>query len=210
MLSLEYLSKLGRVKKVSCMMMQDRGAQQSVDQSIIEMTDLQVASKFLTQAIKDKKSLASALSSKYVVEDKSIFVMFIDLNYDESKKREKMVSCDQVKAAIHDWNIANTDYLILIVSAKLSPDAKKEAALPCVSIMTHDFLTFPVARHCMVPKHTKLTSAFKKEFLEARKLESKQLPILRVTDPVALYYGYEVDDVIRVERPGWEVYRVVL
>jgi len=192
------------------MMMQDRGAQHSVDQSIIEMTDLQVASKFLTQAIKDKKSLASALSSKYVVEDKSIFVMFIDLNYDESKKREKMVSCDQIKAAIHDWNIANTDYLILIVSAKLSPDAKKEAALPCVSIMTHDFLTFPVARHCMVPKHTKLTPAFKKEFLEARKLESKQLPILRVTDPISLYYGYEVDDVIRVERPGWEVYRVVL
>lgn len=210
MLSLEYLSKIGRVKRVTCMMMQDRGATNVGDRDIVAMTDLQVASKFLTAAIKDKKSLASSLSAKYVVDCKSIFVMFVDLNYDEAKKREKMVSCDQVKAAIQEWKAAATDYLILIVSAKLSPDAKKEAALPRVSIMTHEFLTFPVARHCMVPKHTKLSQEHKSEFLEARKLESKQLPILRLTDPVAAYYGYEVDDVIRVQRPGWEVYRVVL
>jgi DNA-directed RNA polymerase subunit H (RpoH/RPB5) len=208
MLSLEYLSKIGRVKRVSCMMMQDRGAQP--DRDLLDMSDLQVASKFLTTAIKDKKSLASALSAKYTIDTKSFFVMFVDLNYDEAKKREKMVSCDQVKASIHEWKSVGTDYLILIVSAKLSPDAKKEAALPRVSIMTHDFLTFPVARHCMVPKHTKLSEEHKAEFLHARKLESKQLPILRLSDPVAVYYGYEVDDVIRIQRPGWEVYRVVL
>jgi hypothetical protein len=192
------------------MMMQDRGAHHAPDRDLVDMTDLQVASKFLTAAMKDKKSLAASLSDRYTVGTKSVYVMFVDLNYDEAKKREKMVSCDQVKAAIHEWKSIGTDYLILIVSAKLSPDAKKEAALPRVSIMTHEFLTFPVARHCMVPKHTKLTDNHKSEFLEARKLESKQLPILRLTDPVAAYYGYEVDDVIRIQRPGWEVYRVVL
>lgn len=210
MLSLEYLAKIGRVKRVSCMMMHDRGAASLADRDIVTMTDLQVASKFLTAAERDKTSLACSLSAKYVINCKSTFVMFVDLNYDEAKKREKMVSCDQVKAALHEWKSAATDYLILIVSAKLSPDAKKEAALPRVSIMTHEFLTFPVARHCMVPKHTKLSHDHKCEFLEARKLESKQLPILRLTDPVAAYYGYEVDDVIRIQRPGWEVYRVVL
>jgi DNA-directed RNA polymerase subunit H (RpoH/RPB5) len=98
----------------------------------------------------------------------------------------------------------------LYKSWKTVTGRKKEVSLPNVSVLMHDFLLFPVGRHVMVPRHTALTHTQTKEFLTARKLEASQLPNLKVTDPVAMYYGFPVDSIVRIERPGWDVYRVVV
>jgi DNA-directed RNA polymerase I, II, and III subunit RPABC1 len=120
-----------------------------------------------------------------------------------------MVSCDQIKSALIVWKSTEDNFLTLISPGKLSPDAKKEVAIPNATVLTHDFLMFPVARHAMVPRHTMLTEDQKKEFLEARKLESSQLPSIKASDPISMYFGYPLDAIIRIERPGWDVYRVV-
>lgn len=211
-LTLEYLSKIGRVKRISCIMMADRGYKMPNDEHLLEsMTDLQVGAKYLNIAQKAKTSFAMALSSSYVRGSESTLLVFLDLNYDEAKKREKMVSCDQIKAGIARWRQCSECQSVTFISpGKLSPDAKKEVAMPNVSVLTHDFLLFPVARHILVPPHTALTKKETEEFLTSRKLEALQLPNLKISDPIAMYYGFPVNSIIRIKRPGWDVYRVVV
>ena len=118
---------------------------------------------------------------------------------------------EQVKAALQLWSESFSECgdCLLVAPGKLSPDARKETARPDVTVLTHDFLLFPVGRHRMVPRHQRLTSDERAVFLERRKLAAGQLPQLKTADPVAVYYGYKPGDVVRISRPGWDVFRVV-
>lgn len=211
-ITLEYISRLGRVKRVSCIMLTDRGYNLP-DQEVIldEMSDLSVGAKYLQIAKEAKCSLGYSMSSTYSRDNDSLLVLFLDNNYDEGKKREKMVSTEQAKTAITLWKTSFSDCqkCLLICPGKLSPDAKKEVNLPNLSLVTHEFLLIPVGRHIMVPKHEALTPADAKVFLENRKLNKEQLPQLKLTDPVSIYYGYSPGTIVRIERPGWTVFRVV-
>jgi DNA-directed RNA polymerase subunit H (RpoH/RPB5) len=136
----------------------------------------------------------------------------LDNNYDEGKKREKMVSTDQAKAAIKLWkeSFADAQSCILVCPGKLSPDAKREANIPHLHLITHDFLLIPVGRHVLVPKHHSLSEEDAKVFLAHRKIDRFQLPQLKSSDPVSIYYGYEPGMVVKIERKGWTVFRVVV
>ena len=210
--TLEYIAKLGRVKRVSCAMMEDRGyILPENEMSLKSISDLSVGSIYLKIAKDLKCSYGYALSCTYVRGQESTLVLFLDNNYDEGKKKEKMVSTEQAKAAISLWKKSFTDSLhcILICPGKLSPDAKKEVSMPNLALLTHEFLLMPIARHDMVPKHEALTKKDSDIFLSHRKLESNQLPQLKVSDPICLYYGFEQGTIVRVRRPGWTVFRIV-
>ena len=61
----------------------------------------------------------------------------------------------------------------------------------------------------MVPPHKALTDAELKLFETSRKVYAAQLPQLKINDPISLYYGFEIGNIIKISRPGWEVHRVV-
>ena len=210
-LTLEYLTKLGRIKRISCIMMEDRGYVLSAQEKFDDMTDLAVGALYLNKAKKEKTTLSLALSKVYSLRENHLLVLFLDNNYDEGKKKEKMVSSEQAKLAIEKWKTAfsQCQECLLISPGRLSPDAKKESCVSHLTILVHEFLMLPVGRHIMVPKHTKLNEEETKQFLHYRKIDRIQLPQLKVTDPVCMYYGFKPDTVVRVERPGWTVYRVV-
>ena len=211
-ITLEYISRLGRVKRVSCIMLSDRGyilPEQEV--ALDDMSDITVGAKYLQLAKEAKCSLGYSMSSTYCRDQESLLVLFLDNNYDEGKKREKMVSTEQAKAAIQLWknSFSDCNKCLLICPGKLSPDAKKEVNMPNLSLVTHEFLLIPVGRHIMVPRHEALTSSDADIFLQTRKLNKDQLPQLKVTDPVSIYYGYAPGTIVKIQRPGWTVFRVV-
>lgn len=211
-ITLEYVAKLGRVKRVSCIMMRDRGFDLPEQEApLLDMSDLTVGARYVTLAKRAGCSLGYALSCAYARDGLSTLVLFLDNNYDEGKKREKMVSTEQAKTAIALWkaSFADCKSCILVCPGKLSPDAKKEATLPNLALLTHEFLLLPVGRHVLVPPHEALREEDAAVFLSHRKLERAQLPQLKVSDPVSLYYGYEAGTIVRVSRPGWTVFRVV-
>jgi DNA-directed RNA polymerase subunit H (RpoH/RPB5) len=212
-LNLEYVSRIGRVKKCSCIMMNDRGYELPDQENQLEtMSDLSVGALYLSLAKKVKCSLGYALSCTYVRNNESALVLFVDNNYDEGKRREKMVSTDQAKAALNLWknSFGDCKKCILICPGKLSPDAKKEVSLPNVTILTHEFLLMPVGRHVLVPNHYPLNENDSDIFLKSRKIERDQLPQLKVSDPISCYYGFEPNTIVKISRPGWSVYRVVV
>lgn len=214
-LSVEYLTKLGRVKRVSCIMLKDRQyviPEQENDFGL--KNDLQIGAFYLKLAKRTKTTLGLAMSCTYTKQDskEKIFVLFMDGNYDELKKKDKMISTEQAKSAIILWkkNFQECVRCILVSPGRLSPDAKKEASsFGTLSVLTHDFLLIPVGRHILVPKHECLTKDEEKIFQKSRKLDKCQLPQLKVSDPICLYYGFVSGNIIKVSRPGWTVFRIV-
>ena len=211
MLNLDYLAKVGRSKKVSVLMMMDRGYQIPEEEKF-EDNDLGIGAKYLQLAKQSHTSLGNALSSVYYGDNKpTTLIMFFNNNYDESKKRNKMVSSEQAKNAISLWleKYSECKECILIAPGKLSPEAKKEVIMDNLTVLTHEFLTFPIARHDLVPQHIALTDKEKQEFTSARNIQCELLPQLKIHDPISLYYGYKIGTVVRISRPGWTVFRVV-
>jgi DNA-directed RNA polymerase I, II, and III subunit RPABC1 len=212
MLNLELLSCLGRTKRVASIMMKDRGYElPELEKDIDTLSDLSVGAKYLSMAKSQGRSLGLALSSVYDSKEPSTVILFFNNNYDEVKKKKKMVSCDQAKQALE---IFKNDYpqcseCILISPGKLSPDAKKEVVDDKVTVLTHEFFTFPIGRHCLVPKHEALTESDAKKFTQFRKIESNLLPQLKLSDPVSQYYGYKIGTIVKISRSDWTVYRVV-
>lgn len=185
-------------------MMKDRNYE--VNDELLKKNDLELILHFVQIALKNETSISESLNDVY----NNICIIFLDTNYDEVKKKEKMVCCEQAKIAIDKWkSFYKTKYCIVVCPGKMSPDAKKEFDLKRLTIMTHDFLMFPVGRHILVPKHTALNEEEKKMFVEHRKIQPQELPELKIYDPVSLYYGFKLNDIIKIERPSWTVFRVV-
>jgi DNA-directed RNA polymerase subunit H (RpoH/RPB5) len=193
-------------------MMNDRGYDLPENEKDLHLkSDLSVGALYLTIAKNAQCSIALAMSCTYVKDETSILVLFLDNNYDEGKKREKMVSTDQVKAGIQLWknSFESSNKCIFVCPGKLSPDAKKEVSIPNLITLSHEFLFFPIGRHIMVPPHKALTKNECEMFELSRKLLACQLPQIKISDPVSLYYGFELGSIIKISRPGWEVHRVV-
>lgn len=54
--------------------------------------------------------------------------------------------------------------------------------------------------HEMVPKHELLTPKEKEELMKLYRAEESQFPLIRITDPIARYYGLKRGDVVRITR----------
>lgn len=216
-MNIDFLSQCGRVKKTSVEMMRDRGYDIKDEVWVLDVkkSDLSISLTFLKRAAERGISLCSSFSNLYYAmpghEDipLCLAVHFLDRNFDENKQRDKMVSTEQFKTILREYSKQSANKCLLIVPTKLSPQARKEASRSNLGIMHHDELKFNVARHCMVPKHTAVSREDAAVFYESRKIDLHQLPLLRESDPVAKYYGYAKGTLVRVERPGWTVYRVV-
>ena len=66
-----------------------------------------------------------------------------------------------------------------------------------ISIITYAQLFINIYRHEHVPKHTVVQ---KQDYEHIRDLEDHNIPRLMFTDPVALYLGLAIGDIVRIHR----------
>lgn len=69
-----------------------------------------------------------------------------------------------------------------------------------VQIFEQAELVVNVTEHILVPKHELLSEDEKVELLKRYKLKAQQLPRMKVTDPVAKYYGLFRGQVVKITR----------
>jgi DNA-directed RNA polymerase I, II, and III subunit RPABC1 len=198
-------------------MMKDRGYNVTDEEWILDSlkTDLSISLTFLKKSAELGVSLCSSLNKVYYTagtdtnEKSSLAVYFLDRNFDVVRQRDKMVSTEQFKIVLREYSKQRANRCLLIVPTKLSPQARKEASRSNLGIMLHEELLFNVSRHCMVPKHTEISNEDAAIFFKSRKIDPHQLPLLRESDPIAKYYGYVKGTLVKIDRPGWTVYRIV-
>jgi DNA-directed RNA polymerase subunit H (RpoH/RPB5) len=213
-ISISLVWTVGRVKKNFCLMMMDRGYElDKEEENLCKLSELSIGSHYLNKALEEKKSFRDVITQVYEKSSEKTLSLFLDANYDESKKREKMISSDYIKSSILKWknDYQNCAHCILISPGRLSPDAKREILIPNLVLLNYDFLMVPIGRHSMVPRHIGLSKEDATKFLETRKIIPMQLPQLKKTDPVSIYYGFHVGTIVKIIRPGGVVhFRIVV
>jgi DNA-directed RNA polymerase subunit H (RpoH/RPB5) len=83
---------------------------------------------------------------------------------------------------------------------KIHKEASESTDNPVMEVFKKQELGFCVPYHCLVPKHTALSSVEKKKVLDYLKCRTSSLPKLKESDPVAKYYRYPVGTVVKIER----------
>ena len=188
-----YVTKMPRILRHLKLMMKDRGHDYPFD----ETTD------FINGALDRKCSIGEFLS----VTLEKISVQFVDPVFDFVRDREIMTSRPQL------WGVTKNEIdTIVVVFAKLSPDANKFAATikkRVTILFGPTALAFPLSSHILVYKHSLLNPKEEREFKERYSIEKKQLPILRYSDPVRVWYGWPKGGVVRIERPVGNVWRFI-
>lgn len=187
--------ELGRIKRNVLIMLKDRGIHISKDEEeLINMKSLDIFCKCLNNPKKNY------FSCEYTIEKKIILVHFI------IHTQKKKVCVDEIK------EIFKKKYLnyIIIVPDKLSFDSNVEIQKhKNVQLFSYDFFMFPVIKNVFVPTHILLSKDETEEFLKKRNILIDQLPILRINDPIVKYYGWSINQIIKIIRPGHNFYRVI-
>lgn len=190
-----FLYTLGLVKATTLSMMKSRGYETRAAKSPYEeMLDI------YTTATTTKCSLAKAATQTYKGRGlPSLTVVFVDRNVDPMKRKDKMVSTEQVKGVLLD----HPGPKVLVVPFKLSPQAKKEIQPYGIQVFTFDNLVIDIVNHCLYVPHEKL----KEDSDEYN--DAEYLPKISVSDPVVRWFNFPVGSVLRINRSDCPVYRVV-
>lgn len=166
-------------------------------------------------AIERGVSIGEALTCNVVRDTRVLRVVFLDPMFDATKGgRETQTSTFQLAAAA---SYATRCDVLAISFPKLSPDAVKGAArmrrrspgLNPLEVLTFANLAFPISTHVLVPKHTALSADDAKLFETTRKIARNKLPILKLTDPVCIWYGWTTNTIVRIDRSIGVAWRVV-
>lgn len=250
MLSVSYLTHLGHAKLNQIRMMRDRGhALPDLETGLLaaEADPMLVIHTFAEHALRRGCSLAEALSGTYAAAaiptqgrlPNVTTVVYLDLQWEDAKRRSKMSSTDQVKSALDAARVVCagvgaalecTDAMptVLVISpTPLTPEAKREimdvgavteggsgsragaGESVRAQVMLLHELYVPLTEHTLVPKHRRLTADEAARFYTERNVHPTQVPVMPDNDPVAAYYDYREGDVIAVERPGSVEYRII-
>jgi DNA-directed RNA polymerase I, II, and III subunit RPABC1 len=188
---------IGRIKKNVLFMLHDRGIQLNEEEQILSNNY-----SFMDIFCKCMNNNETGFSREYNFEKGKIFVHII------IKNMRKKVCLKEIKEIFS--KISKINSYILIVPDKLSFDANLEIQkYKNVEIFTYDFFLFSLPRHEYVPKHILLNENEKQRFLKKRNLCIEQLPLIRKSDPVIKYYGWQKGSIVQIQRPGWMVYRAI-
>jgi DNA-directed RNA polymerases I, II, and III subunit RPABC1 len=105
-------------------------------------------------------------------------------------------------------------HLIIIANNKATPKVTNVLGIlgHNAQLFTEQELAFNITKHQLVPKHVKVDEQEKKHILEKYakqpdgSIHIEILPAIFITDPIVKFYGFKVDDLIRIERPRLDGY----
>mmetsp|Transcript_50848 Transcript_50848/g.58468 ORF Transcript_50848/g.58468 Transcript_50848/m.58468 type:complete len:218 (-) Transcript_50848:44-697(-) len=102
---------------------------------------------------------------------------------------------------------AGAKRMIIVISGKLVATSKRrieEASRSELAVKTQlfseDDVVVNITHHELVPQHVPLSEDEVKEVLTAHSLEKSMLPRMLVNDPIALYFGLERGNVVKISR----------
>lgn len=207
MLSVAYLTQLGTAKLNQIRMMRDRGhALPALEATLLheEAEPMRVIHTFTTYALQQGCSLAEALSGTYapgpaITQGRApdmTTVVFLDLQWEDAKRRSKMSSTDQVKSALDAArSVLPTDPASAAASA--TAPAPAPAPAPATTVVDPVRARVEEARALGVPNvlvisPTPLTPDAKREIMDvgdvteggdgARVGESVRVQVMRLLD----------------------------
>jgi DNA-directed RNA polymerase I, II, and III subunit RPABC1 len=190
----QFLYAFGLVKVNSLRLMHDRGF--PVDERRF-WTPYQMMEDLYARAMASGKSLAEEATESFG----PVTTVFIDRNYDYQKRKEKMISTDQIKELASN--------ILLIVPYKLSPQAKKEIQKNKeIELFTFDDLVFDIPRHVLYMKHEVVpVHVFEAE--TGYRQKPNDLPKMLRTDAVARWFGFREGSIVKIHRPEGYVFRTI-
>ena len=199
-----YTARLPRVLSHLRLLLSDRGYE-----GFHDVTDP------VAHAIERGTSIGESLTCIVTRGSRVLHVVFLDPIFDATKGgRETQTSTFQLAAAA---SYATRCDVLAISFPKLSPDASKSAlrmrrrspGLNPLEVLTFANLAFPISTHVLVPKHTALSVDEAKAFETSRKIARDKLPLLKLSDPVRIWYGWTPNTIVRIDRSIGVAWRVV-
>ena len=128
------------------------------------------------------------------VSGKTLMVKFED---------EESIGIKPITALRDEMLESRVSHCILVYPKSITSPARKflEKTVDVrIEQFSEDELVINITRHQLMPHHSLLTLAEKKQLLYDTKLKDSQLPRILATDPMAKFLGAKRGDVIRVVR----------
>jgi len=199
--------KLFIVKRTQVEMLADRGYLIPVDE--IEMflenpNSLQPTPELLADFVRrytpeNARSFSrEAMSATYTDENNNkTYVYFAPL----TTKEKQGVSV--VNAFIDTSVEMGANVGIIITNEGFTSDARKTLDTltePIIQVFFDHQLYINPTTHMMTPRHTRLSPEERRSFLTKYKLQPRQILVISIDDPIVRYYGWNVGDIIKIER----------
>lgn len=95
-------------------------------------------------------------------------------------------------------------HCIIVYNGTITPTARSSLMAFDVhlELFSTDELQFNITKHQLVPKHERVQ--------REKNIDYTKFPILKSTDPISRFYGYQIGDLIRITRKdGTIAFRVV-
>ena len=196
----QFLYTFGLVKRNTLKMMRDRGY--FVDEERLKQNVFEIISNIYKKAKQGNIALADAATEIFTNGSATKSVIFADRNFDFDKRKDKMISTDQIKQVL-----SFTD-AIVVLPFKMSPQAKKEANKTTVEIFTFEDLIFDLPRHCMYMPHKVVPL---QKFLEAtgKQQRPQDLPKMLKSDAISRWFGFKSGSIVQIERPEGILFRYI-
>lgn len=187
-MSQEEISKLFKVYKTLCKMMEDRGYDGTVP---LKYDDW----------LEERKSKASmqGIFSKKDKEDKSKVIRLF-YYYIPSPK----LNMESIHIFLELLKNAQANSGLIIMPGKMSSQAEQKIKeinnQLQIEVFTLGDLVVNITEHELVPKHLLLSPEDKELLLKRYKIKEHQLPKILLSDPVARYLGLKRGDVVKIIR----------
>lgn len=134
-------------------------------------------------------------------------------NMNDTSDQMYVFFCDVAKAGIKPiksylqrMETDGVSRAVIVVQEGMTPSAKQAltdvAPRYILQMFTEAEMLVNITEHKLVPKHVILTSQEKQDLLTKYKVTDKQLPKLKMNDPVARYYGLKRGQVVKIVRTG--------
>lgn len=155
---------------------------------------------------------------KYLVENENNFIESDEETYlfnkidDENNKIYVFfpkiltkVGVFTIRQYIKEMQQNNVDQAIIVVKDAITAFAKQvfiEAKPLIIEHFKENELLVDKLSHVLVPKHDLLEDLEKKELFKIYKLKDSLLPIIKISDPIARYFGAKRGQVFKITRPS--------
>lgn len=200
------MQRLFDIKKTQLEMVKDRGYLISPEEaSILDMNLDQFMMYVNSLSSQLKRSVRSSLSRSYDAKDSQGKVIATMLVYygGKTSPQQKQVSADIVREFIQLVQKYSVTEAVLIVDAPISSKGNEELSalkLTRWQVFFDHELTYNPTRHVDTPLHELIPPKEAQAKLRELKADISKLLIIKVTDPVVRYYGWQTGNLIRVHR----------